>query len=226
MNIGKLQDTRVDALSAGQSQVSTEALAISIRDEHARFCESFGNAIGHALAAGRLLIKAKSAIGHGGWLAWLTQNCELPERTAQCYMRLAKGSAMQLEGNPQRVADLSVRVATALLAKHKSPNINTDKSQDAVRSERESLDKKIEALRKELEHQRDCVSFLWTAESIDENIAALVGKFVESITRAGCRVCVSNGTLMFTRSKGCPDAPLEPPASVYTEVASPDINLD
>ena len=161
MNIETLQDTPVDALSAGQSQVSTEQLVSSIRDEHAQFCESFGKAIGHALEAGRLLLKAKSAIGHGRWLAWLAQNCDLPPRTAQGYMRLAKHPAMHLEGDPQRVADLSVRAATAHLAKHKSPNINPDKAQDAVRSERESL-KKIKALGKRLEQQRDCVLFLWT----------------------------------------------------------------
>jgi hypothetical protein len=91
-----------------------EQLASSIRDEHAQFCESFGKAIGDALAAGRFLIRAKSAVGHGAWLAWLAKNCDLPERTAQDYMRLARHPATRLEGNPQRVPDLSVRAATAL----------------------------------------------------------------------------------------------------------------
>ena len=125
-------------------------------------------------------------------------------------MRLARHPATRLEGNPQRVADLSVRAATALLAKHKSPNINTDKSQDAVRSERESLNKKIKALGKGLEQQRDGVLFLWTPAATDADIAALVGELVASSTRPGCRTDVRERALMVMRSKGCADAPLEP----------------
>jgi len=168
-----------DALSAGQSQVSLEELASNIRAEYAQVCESFGNAMLHTLAVGRLLLKAKSAVDHGGWLAWLAQNCELSARTANRYMRLAKHPTPLLEGDPSRVADLSLRAADALLTKHKSPKTNTDKAQDAVRSERESLDEKIEALRKGLEQQDDCVSFVWVAETIDGDIAAAVHKFIE-----------------------------------------------
>lgn len=213
MNIGTLQHTPVDALSP---KVPLEALAGSIRAEHARYCASFRNAIGHALEAGRLLLEAKSATDHGRWLAWLTTHCELAERTAQGYMRLAKNSVMLLEGDPQRVADLadlSVRGAAKLLAKHKSPDINPAKAQDAVRSERESLNK-IKALGKRLEQQRDCVLFLWTPAPTNAETAALVDQLVESSRRSGFRICVGEGALMVMRSKGCAAAPLEPPASV------------
>ena len=111
--IQTLQDTPSDALSP---EVLLEELASKIRAEYAQVCKSFGNGILHALAAGRLLLEAKSAVGHGGWLAWLATHCDLPERTAQGYMRLAKHATPLLEGDPQRVADLSGRAANALLA--------------------------------------------------------------------------------------------------------------
>jgi hypothetical protein len=228
MNIGTLQDTPDGALSAGQAQVSLEELASKIRAEYAQVCKSFGNGILHALEAGRLLLEAKSAVPHGRWLAWLAQNCDLPPRTANRYMRLAKHPTPLLEADPSRVADLSLRAADALLTKHKSPKTNTDKAQDAVRSEQKSLDKKIEALRKGLEQQGDCVSFLWPTVATDEDIAGLVGTFVQLMTRAGCRVCLSNGALMFMRSKDCTVAPPEPPATDYTEVevGAEEINLN
>jgi hypothetical protein len=220
MNIETLQDTPSDALSP---EVSLEELASKIRAEHAQVNESVGNGILHALAAGRLLLEAKSALGHGRWLAWLEQNCDLPPRTAQGYMRLAKHSTPLLEGDPQRVADLadlSVRGATALLTKHKSPKTNTDKAQDGVRSEPESLDEKIEALCKGLEQQRDCVSILWIAQTSDGYIAAAVHKFMELMTRAGYEMCLLDGAATFMRSKDCTVAPPEPPAIDYTEVGS------
>ena len=50
---------------------------------------------------------------HGEWLPWLREHCEIPERTAQLYMRLASRRP-QLEESAT-VADLTVRRAVALL---------------------------------------------------------------------------------------------------------------
>jgi hypothetical protein len=73
-------------------------LAARIKVEH----ESAGAAVRkgaeHAMAAGDMLIEAKAQIGHGLWLPWLRDHCELSVRVAQQYMRVAKGRA-QIEAN-------------------------------------------------------------------------------------------------------------------------------
>jgi hypothetical protein len=70
----------------------------------------------HACSAGELLIQAKAKAGHGKWLSWLQDECELSVRTASLYMRLAKhrvGIEAQI-GNA--VADLTLRGAIKLLS--------------------------------------------------------------------------------------------------------------
>jgi hypothetical protein len=64
------------------------------------------------------LIKAKDQLGHGEWLPWLGDHCQVPERTAQLYMRLAR-HAPELERKSATVADLSLREAAGLLTEHR-----------------------------------------------------------------------------------------------------------
>ena len=45
------------------------------------------------MAAGDLLIEAKTQIPHGGWLPWLKANVEISDRTARVYMQSAKNRA-------------------------------------------------------------------------------------------------------------------------------------
>lgn len=88
------------------------SIADRINREHDACENAFGEAVAHAIEAGRLLVEAKGLVPHGGWLGWLKDNCRFSERTAQGYMRVAK-----LGGeNPQRVAGLSLRDALAELA--------------------------------------------------------------------------------------------------------------
>ena len=58
-----------------------------------------------AREAGLMLIEAKALLPHGAWLPWLSTRFEMKGRTAQAYMQLAR------DPNPQRVADLPLRVA-------------------------------------------------------------------------------------------------------------------
>src|ERR1700730_13731457 len=86
-------------------------LAARIRTEHEAAGGALKRSLQHAVAAGDLLIEAKAQLRHGQWLPWLSEHCQIPERTARLYMRLAKN---KIEiGN---VADLTVRGAVALLA--------------------------------------------------------------------------------------------------------------
>jgi hypothetical protein len=57
----------------------------------------------------------KAQLKHGQWLPWLRDHCSMSERTAQLYMRMAKARP-EVEANPQRVADLTLRGAMAVIA--------------------------------------------------------------------------------------------------------------
>jgi hypothetical protein len=63
----------------------------------------------HPIAAGELLIEARRLQPHGGWLRWLEANCQIPERTAQAYMRLARHLGKLGPEYAQRVAECSRR---------------------------------------------------------------------------------------------------------------------
>jgi Protein of unknown function (DUF3102) len=91
--------------------ITLDPLAVKIRAEHAAASAAARDAIGHAINAGRLLLEAKGKLKHGEWLPWLEKHCELSERQAQRYMRVAQKAPALLEANPTRVSDLSMRGA-------------------------------------------------------------------------------------------------------------------
>jgi hypothetical protein len=89
-------------------------LAARIRAEHTATSDALKRSVEHAMAAGDLLIEAKSQLKHGRWLPWLAKHCEISERTAQLYMRIAKNRA-EIEAKAQRIADLTLNEAAGLL---------------------------------------------------------------------------------------------------------------
>ena len=90
------------------------ALAEAISREHEAAVNAAREGLQHARRAGALLLEAKGQCAHGEWLPWVHERCAFSERTAQVYMRIAR-QWPELE-NPQRVADLPLRQAVALLA--------------------------------------------------------------------------------------------------------------
>src|ERR1700752_1534300 len=88
-------------------------LAARIRAEHEAASGAFRRGAEHAMRAGDLLIEAKARLKHGQWLRWLAEHCEVSERAAQLYMRLARARS-EIEANTQCVADLSLRGAMAV----------------------------------------------------------------------------------------------------------------
>ncbi|WP_267428510.1 DUF3102 domain-containing protein [Methylobacterium sp. GC_Met_2] len=72
-----------------------------------------------ALAAGHLLIEAKTAVGHGEWLPWLRANLGMSERTAQGYMRLARTGLKSAT-----VADLGLRATLTRVGRRKAPDLS------------------------------------------------------------------------------------------------------
>jgi ParB-like chromosome segregation protein Spo0J len=111
-------------MTALQPTNTLPALAERINAEHAQCEAGFRAGLDHAIEAGRLLIEAKALCGHGGWLAWLAENCAVSQRTAQAYMRLARNQTAL--SNTQRVADLPMREALALLSAPTYPDADED----------------------------------------------------------------------------------------------------
>ncbi|WP_392711301.1 DUF3102 domain-containing protein [Rhizobium ruizarguesonis] len=89
-------------------------LAASIKTEHAECLAAMRQSLSHALAAGEMLMEAKSLVGHGEWLPWLADNCAIPKRTAQLYMRLAKHREL-IELKSADVALLTIQAAVELI---------------------------------------------------------------------------------------------------------------
>jgi hypothetical protein len=116
--LGSVQGNVASAPS-GQTEVATTTplleLAERIKLEHAEVGTAVKRGVKHAMAAGDLLIEAKTLLEHGQWLPWLAEHCAISERTAQAYMRLARHRP-QIEANTQRVADFNMRDAIASLA--------------------------------------------------------------------------------------------------------------
>ena len=78
-----------------KSPVPTELdlLASRIKAAHKSITEHTRNIIDRAIEAGDALNQAKAKLDHGQWLAWLKNNCDLPERNAQIYMQLANNKS-------------------------------------------------------------------------------------------------------------------------------------
>jgi hypothetical protein len=95
---------------------SLPELAARIRAFHESTIEGLRQSVENGMAAGDLLIEAKAQLKHGHWLPWLRDNCNISERTAQLYMRLAKNrAAIEEQAKSATVADLNLNEAAALL---------------------------------------------------------------------------------------------------------------
>lgn len=95
-------------------------LAAEIQRAHEAARQHAGAALAHAIEAGERLIEAKDKIKHGGWIAWLGDNTDLPDRTARVYMRLARHKDV-IDIKSATVADLTIRGAVAEITEPKWP---------------------------------------------------------------------------------------------------------
>jgi hypothetical protein len=106
-------------------------LAARINAEHAEADEAVSRSLAHAMAAGDMLNEAKALVAHGQWLPWLKDQCRIPQRTAQHYMRLAKHRA-EIEMKSATVANLTVRAAARLVDPTPSLNDMLDEIEAAM----------------------------------------------------------------------------------------------
>jgi hypothetical protein len=89
-------------------------LAARIRSSHEAMRQILHTAVKRAMDTGDMLLEAKAQLGHGEWMPWLRDHCTLPQRTANLYMRLAKGRAV-IEASGD-IAGLTLNAAARLLA--------------------------------------------------------------------------------------------------------------
>lgn len=75
---------------AQKDKHSLTALADAINLHHRQALAQARSALELARHVGGLLLEAKSQLGHGGWLPWLSENCTVSPRQAQRYMRVAE----------------------------------------------------------------------------------------------------------------------------------------
>jgi hypothetical protein len=114
----KLEITSVAQTQRGpeSSLADLHELAERIKEEHSNVASALQQGFMHASAAGELLIQAKAKAGHGKWLSWLRDECEISVRTASLYMRLAKNRRGIEDQIGNAVADLTLRGAVKLLS--------------------------------------------------------------------------------------------------------------
>jgi Protein of unknown function (DUF3102) len=108
---GRLGDLVAPHEAQSQDRLPLADLAARIQQQHEAATNTFKRAVAHAITAGELLLEAKKQLRHGKWLPWLGANCEIPERTVQAYMRLAR---LPIEKR-NAVADLPLREALSAI---------------------------------------------------------------------------------------------------------------
>jgi hypothetical protein len=102
---------------------SLSDLANKIKDAHRAVLDATINVVARAITAGEALLEAKTKLGHGQWLPWVKELCDLSERTAQRYMNLAENKTKLgelLREKSARLADLTLTEAERLLGHSKS----------------------------------------------------------------------------------------------------------
>jgi hypothetical protein len=94
-------------------------LAARIRTEHETIRRIMADAVKRAMNAGDMLLEAKKQLkeqgqGYGYWMPWLEKHCDMSQRTANLYMRLAKNrKVIEASGD---IAGLTLNAAARLLA--------------------------------------------------------------------------------------------------------------
>jgi hypothetical protein len=89
-------------------------LAREVRDAHQTVGVALGNALIAAMRAGDALIAARQHVPEGKWTQWVEDHCEISERTARAYIRVAQARP-ELEDRQRVAGPLSFRAALEYL---------------------------------------------------------------------------------------------------------------
>ena len=97
-----------------------DVLAARINEEHRQVEVAVTTTLSHAIRVGRLLVRAKEGVPYSSWGAWLAENFEGSDRTAQTYMRVYTHRE-ELVDNQQNPATLSLDAALRILSTPDAP---------------------------------------------------------------------------------------------------------
>jgi hypothetical protein len=82
--------------------------ATDINHHHKQACLRAGEAINHAIEAGKLLIAVKQRLPHGEFGGWLEKNIQVTARQAQRYMAAAQGKPVTARAIASNTTPMSV----------------------------------------------------------------------------------------------------------------------
>ena len=95
----------------------TRSIIDQINTHHTNAMKKASDAVESAIAAGKLLLEAKSKVPHGTLTDWLKTHIDVSERQAQRYMAAAKGkkvNILELAGKNDMMSDLEGRIFVPL----------------------------------------------------------------------------------------------------------------
>lgn len=101
-----------------------------------------------AIEIGRRLYEAKAIVPHGGWIAWLQENVDYSERTAQNLMRVYVEYGRNT--NPQAIADLSYTQAVILLGLDRDARAELMENTDVAAMSTRDLQAEVDRLNDEI----------------------------------------------------------------------------
>ena len=101
-----------------------------------------------AIEIGRRLYEAKAIVPHGGWIAWLQENVDYSERTAQNLMRVYEEYGRNT--NPQAIADLSYTQAVILLGLDRDARAELMENTDVAAMSTRDLQAEVDRLNDEI----------------------------------------------------------------------------
>ena len=135
-------------------------LGKKIKSDHEALTASIRYIVDRAISIGEDLNKAKALVGHGSFLKWVDLNCDMTNKTAQRYMKLATNktvlmakiaeAAAKADDKFEIISNLSLAQAERLIdgSEPKASNGATDS--DAYDRAEKSLIKKLEKLSAEV----------------------------------------------------------------------------
>ena len=87
--------------------------AADINHHHQQACLRAGEAINHAIEAGKLLIAVKQRLPHGEFGGWLEKNIQVTQRQAQRYIAAAQGKPVPVRAIASNATPVSYLAAPA-----------------------------------------------------------------------------------------------------------------
>jgi hypothetical protein len=87
--------------------------AADINHHHQQACLRAGEAINHAIEAGKLLMRVKARLPHGEFGGWLEKNLDVTDRQARRYMAAAQGKPVPARVIASKRTPVSVLPAPA-----------------------------------------------------------------------------------------------------------------